>query len=462
MFIRWTEPSIPPAKALGVRNLVITWTAAHDSLLQAARRQGYRVYAEVTPAQAAAAARANERDGLAGIIVAAPGTGPVPEDLGHRAGAPSLDALIKGLRAAYPALAVRLLEPGGKQPQMRGAMVVGKDGVLEVSSPTQQPWIDSNVALIRFERVYHPDETPLVDFNWNLIDPTEQRYGPPAVDYELAIAEAASFHADLILPLHKNLQKDLAQENPQGWKVWRGIQRYIRFYEPTAVNPPVHLLSNVGVITNDYGASYEGVNLMARHNIPFDVITPAALASGRLNGMALIVVFGPLDGGSAQTVERFATNGGTAVLVGQPGKYPWSSLRSVSKNEDAAVYLTGKGKVVEIAGPITGPEAFARDVWRLLSGPERELTLWNALTTLAAAYRVDGGSAVRLNLVNYSGDPIRVQARVKGSYSGIRYETPERGSWVSLKPVEEDGFTEFIVPEFRVGARVDLSEAGAH
>lgn len=454
VLIRWTEPSIPPAKALGVQNLVITWTAPDNPLFQAAKHQGYRVYAEVTPAQAAAAARASKSAGLAGIIVAAPG--PVPE----RTGAGSPDELIKSLRAEFPSLDVRLLEPGGKQPQMRGGIVVGKNGVLGVSSPTQQPWIDSNVALVRFANVYHPGETPLVDFMWNLIDPTEQRYGPPAVDYEIAIAEAASFHTDLILPIHKNLQKDLAQRNPQGWKTWDGILHYIRFYQPIAVNRTVHLLSNVGFITNDYNASYEAANLMARHNIPFDVMRPSALTSKRLKDMALVVIFGPLDTAAAGTVSSFAVNGGTAVLVGQPGKYPWSSLQSASKNEDTAIYLMGKGKIVEIAEPITDPEAFAKDVWRLLSAHQRQLTLWNALTTLAAAYQV-GGSSVRLNLVNYSGNPLRVQARVKGAYSAVSYETPEHESWVSLKPVEQDGFTEFIVPNFRVGALVRLSEPGS-
>lgn len=454
VFIRWTESSIPPAKALGVQNLVITWTAPDNPLFQAAKRQGYRVYAEVTPAQAAAADRASKSEGLAGIIVAAPGS--APEHIG--AGSP--DELIKSLRAEFPSLDVRLLEPGGKQPQMRGGIVVGKNGVLGVSSPTRQPWIDSNVALVRFARVYHPGEAPLIDFTWNLIDPTEQQYGPPAVDYEIAIAEAASFHTDLILPIHKNLQKDLTQGNPQGWKTWDGILRYLRFYQPIAVNRTVPLLSNVGFITNDYDASYEAANLMARHNIPFDVMMPGALTSKRLKDMALVVIFGPLDTAAIGRVKNFAANGGTAVLVGQPGKYPWSSLQPASKNEDTAVYLTGKGKIVEIAEPITDPEAFAKDVWRLLGTPQRQLSLWNALTTLAAAYQV-GGFSLRLNLVNYSGNPLRVQTRVKGAYSAVSYETPERGSWAPLKPVEQDGFTEFIVPNFLVGARVRLSEAGS-
>lgn len=455
VFVRWTVPSIP--KALGIRNLVIAWKTPGDPLIQAAKRNEYRVYLETTPAQAMAAARAGKRDGLAGIIVAAPGTEPVPE----HAGAGSLDELIKNLRAAFPSLDVQLLEPVGKQPQMRGGIVVGRNGVLGVSSPTQQPWIDSNVALIRFARFYRPGETPLIGFSWNLIDPTEQRYGPPAIDYEIAIAEAASFHADLILPLHKNLQTELAGGAPRGWRMWKSIRQYIQFYKPVAASRQARLLSDVGVITNDYDASYEAVNLMARHNIPFDVMKPEDLTPERLKGMALIVVFWPLGTTPAGAAKSFAENGGTVVAVGQPNEFPWRSLRVISKNEDAAVYSAGKGKIVEITEPITDPEAFAKDVWRLLGANQRPLILWNALTTLAAAYQARR-SAVRVNLVNYSGDPVRVQARVRGAYSAVSYETPEQSNWTPLKPVEEGGFTEFIVPAFRVGARVRLEMAGPH
>lgn len=338
-------------------------------------------------------------------------------------------------------------------------MVVDRNGVLEVSSPTQQPWIDSNVALIRFERTYHPRETPIVDFEWTLADSVEKQYGPPREDYELAVAEAGAFHADLILPLHQHFQNELAQGNPEGLEAWSEIRRTVEFYAQGDEKQKMTLISNVGVITGDYDSSYEAMNLMARHNIPFRLVKPRDLESNQLDGMALIAIFSPLNLAAAQAVERFAAKGGTAVLVGQQGNFPWHSGQPVHKNSEAAVYKVETGKVVEIAAPIVNPEPFAKDVWGLLPDAERELSLWNALTTLAAAYGETGGSGVLVSLVNYSGQAIRVQARVQGSFSQAQYETPEQGCCVSLKTVEQNGFTEFIVPSLHVGGRVHLSGA---
>ena len=40
----------------------------------------------------------------------------------------------------------------GKQPEMRGSLVIKRGSVLEVSSPTAQPWIDTNLALVKIEQ----------------------------------------------------------------------------------------------------------------------------------------------------------------------------------------------------------------------------------------------------------------------------------------------------------------------
>src|SRR5438046_9714422 len=44
VLVRWTQPVVPPAAALGVNELVLAWNAGFDQLLQTARRQGYKVY----------------------------------------------------------------------------------------------------------------------------------------------------------------------------------------------------------------------------------------------------------------------------------------------------------------------------------------------------------------------------------------------------------------------------------
>jgi hypothetical protein len=79
-----------------------------------------------------------------------------------------------------------------------------------VSSPTSQPWLDGNLALIRFARVFDTSQEPLYSFAWDLSDPLVQLHGLKAEDYSLAIAEAGAFHADLILDLHEKLQAGLA------------------------------------------------------------------------------------------------------------------------------------------------------------------------------------------------------------------------------------------------------------
>ena len=189
IFVRWTEPAIPPAKLLGVADLVAAWGNGRLRFFKAAIQQGYHVYVEVTPERGECRRRSCQpAEGLAGIIVKIEGDTPQTGSAHRQA----MDSLIHKLQSAHPGITVRLLEPGGKQPQMRGTMVVSRNGVLQVSSPTQQPWIDSNVAFVRFEDVYGLSGPPLVDFTWDLADSVEQKFGPPPVDYELAVAEAGA------------------------------------------------------------------------------------------------------------------------------------------------------------------------------------------------------------------------------------------------------------------------------
>ena len=55
-----------------------------------------------------------------------------------------------------------------------------------------------------------------------------------------------------------------------------------------------------------------------------------------------------------------------------------------------------------------------------------DISLWNALTVIAVPYSVAGGREKLVELVNYAQEPIPVQVRVKGSFSSVVYETPDR------------------------------------
>ncbi len=446
VFIQWTEPSIPPAKTLGVRDVVVAWESHPPGLMKTARSEDYHVFAEVSAEQAKAAAEAATTDGLAGIIVKASGASPDAE---------SDDHLIRTLRSAYPGLSVLLLEPGGKQPQLRGTTVVSRNGFLAVSSPTRQPWIDFNVALIRYERVYRPAEAPLLDYPWELTGALEDRLGPRTEDYALAVAEAGTFHADLILNLHKHLQQELIEGSAEGLKAWKQIRSYIDFYSGNS-GAKAGEVANTGVVTGDYDSAYEEMNLLGRHNIPFRVVTPRELSAGRLAGLDLMVIFSPMDAVATRAVSDFAAKGGIAVLTGQQGQFPWRAEEPIQKNENAVTYRFGKGKVVELSTPIVNPDAFAEDIRRLLPAQQQLIGLWNALTVVSAVYRQMGKPGVAVDLANFAEEPLRVQVRLKGDFSVARYGTPERGCCVTLQLSHAQGFTQFVVPDLRIGGTVHL------
>ena len=445
-FLRWTYKDVPPAKTFGVKDLVVSWDEGALSLVEAARKQGYQVYLEATPQQAFAAAEA-AKNIAAGILLK---------------GSPSertdVDGALKTLRPLYPKLTLLVLNPAGKQPQMRGTLVLNRNGILEVSSPTAQPWLDTNLALVRIEQALRPDQVSLYSFEWELTDSLQKLQGPNVEDYLLAIAEAGAFHADLVLSLHDSLQKALAQNDADGMKLWKQVQRYLEFYS-RRIERPVEPAANIGVLA-DYKKSYEPINLLARHNIPFRILLPTDLTADHLRQFDMLIVLASAPQ-NIKSITDFAARGGIAIFVDLPGSYPWQSAQRTQTGEHGVAYRVGEGRVIELSEPVADPETFAQDIRRLMDKEKALISLWNSLTTIAVPYRERRDGVTTLELVNYAEEPLRVQVQVKGSFHSIRYETPERGCCESLTPVQRDGFTEFVIPGLRIGGRVHLREGRA-
>lgn len=442
VWIRWTEPVLP-RETLLAHGLAIPWDAG-ASLVERARRQGYRVYAEVMLGQASAAANSSRAAGMSGFVLR-------PGDAEQE----KAEKTASELRLAHPNLTILSPDPRSTQPAMRGSMVVTRRGILQVTSPTEQPWIDSNVAMVGFDRASHPTETPLIDFHWDLPDALQQQLGPSTEDYLLAVAEAGALHSNLVLNLHPNLQKALVNGSDEGWVLWKHIAKYVEFYLRESQRPVIHPAS-VGVVTDNYDASYETTNLMARHNIPFRVLPPSHLTRQGLQGLDLIVVFAQPDEAATGEVARFVDGGGVAILVSLRSPLPGQSSGGRRVSSNSVIYTMGKGKVIELAEGVADPDAFSRDVRRLLGEENLPISLWNASTTIAIPYKVPSASTATVELVNYSADPMPVQVRIKGSYSVVRYETPERGCCEVLTATHQDGFTQLEVPSLRIGGRVHL------
>ena len=442
VFVHWTTPELPSANSLGLNDIVFGWKDGISPMLVSARKQGYRVYVETPMQQARAAAEVASKADCTGIML----------DAGESDGTKTEND-VASLRSAYPRLEFLMLNSNGKQPEMRGSLIIKRGSVLEVSSPTAQPWIDTNLALIRVEQRSRKAQIPLYTFSWT--DQGRQRT-LTADDYSLAVAEAGAFHSDLVLQLDEHLQQGLHNHDVEAWTLWNQIRCVLKFAN-YGTEAKVVTAANVALVVEQLDPSDEVLNLLSRHNIPFQVVLPADLKTEELNGFDIVIVFAKLDRENAERISGFASRGATVVLVGAQGNFPWHSSQPVQLNEHTNSYALGKGKILEFSEPVADPEIFAQDIRRLL-GHNALMSLWNGLTTIAVPYRDRGGTLTTLELVNYAAEPLRVQVQVKGSFASVRYESPEQGCCESLEVVKHGGFTEFVVPDLRITGRVHLDQ----
>ncbi|HEY1676162.1 MAG TPA: hypothetical protein VGG04_00505 [Candidatus Sulfotelmatobacter sp.] len=443
VFIRWGQSPLPSANSLGMSKVVFLWNSTTPlQMLTRARKQGYSVYLEAPLQEAAAASQVATSAGCAGIILR------FSEDERTKA-----QTLIDGLRTVHPRLTFLMLGFTGKRPQMKGSLIVKRHSILEVSSPTMQPWIETNIAAIKVAQRAQPGSVPLYTFAW--AGPEDAPPTLTASDYSLAIAEASALHADLLLPLDDGLQKTLGQNDAAAWALWSEVRSMAKFGS-LETEGGLQPAANVAAVFDDLDPHDEALNLLGRHNIPFQVFLDGDLKANALEDFDLVVVFAKPNQAAAELLAGLASRGKTVVLVDAHGTYPWQKHESIQLNEHTLSYAEGGGKILELSEPVSDPEIFAQDIRRLLGKRDSLLTLWNGLTTVAVPYNDRNRALRQIELVNYAIDPIRVQLQVKGSFTSIRYETPEHGCCQSLAPIKHDAFTEFVIPQLQIGGRIHL------
>ena len=451
VFLRVQPWPLPPADKTGIQDTVLLWPLRDLSVADKLHSQGYRVFLQCELKDLAGAVVTADHAAVTGIIVT--NTAPLTQSPSAEQLRPYLDA--------HKALAFVILVPGGKQPQMKGRLVVERDGVLQVSSPSSQPWLDTNLALVRLAQSMDLDSLPSIyDFHWDTSGtlPTNAWY-PDAEAYAVAIAEADAMRSDFIFDLPGPLQRALVADDPRAWTLWKAVKPYLDF-SSNATREKMLPVVNLGVIVNDGQASYEAINLMARHNLAFESVRPSGLTLARLRNWNSVVVFCPLNKEAVTLLRDFAASGGIVAFVDPHGEFPWHSATSVRQDSGTTVYSIGAGQVVELAEPPVDPENFARDLRRLIGRERSALALWNSLTTLVTGYREQSRPEVTLYLVNYADQPDNVQVQVKGRFTHVRLESPEEPCCVSLPFVERGSFTEFTIPALRITARVHLDSPG--
>ena len=404
VLVRWDQPDVPPPAALGVFTLVIP--AESGEARARALAQGYRVYVEV---EAAALPGFKPPAGpLAGVLVK--GT-PRP-------------ALLRQLRAglAPRGARVRVVDDRGKWPHIRSNWVTRKEDVLQVTGRSAQPWIENNAALVRINSALAgAGVPPILTYRWQPITLSDVDEGPALENYLVAIAEAGSFGADLLLPLHERFQSRLLAAEPRARGEWARIRSYLEFYAW-----PLHArhtpVANVGVVSAEPMLSFEVMNLLLRHNLPFELLRPGDLHTRPLGGFKILVVLDPPGAAEAQALEAYAAAG---------------------------------GRVHRVTDGVADPNAFAFEVRKMLGPENRLVEIWNGITVIAAPFQEADGGLV-LTAVNYAHQSLPVQMRVPGSYSSVQFETPEEPAAL-LPHAVRNGYTEFVLPALRVGGRVFLT-----
>jgi hypothetical protein len=438
--IRWDLDRVPPPQALGLSTLVVP--ASQPAAIRNALEQGYRVYVEV---EAGSAATFKPVAGTAGVIV----KGALPPDqlgpLSQRAGS------------------VRVADDRGKWPHIRTNWVTRNKDVLQVTNRSSQPWLENNEALVRLAMQRSPDPTSpvLLTYAWQPVTVSDLDRGPRLENYLVAIAEAGSFGADLVLPLHQRFEEALVTGDPDARADWEEITRFVGFY---AWNVPFQHqpLANVAVVTADPMRSFEVMNLLARHNLPFVPFGPAALGSNDLTGIDLLIVLDDPDERGLQRVQAFATSGGTVLVAGTAAvksgsaghPLPWRGAAAV-KGERRVTYTVGKGRVIESQEAPVDPNTFALEMRQLLGSERRIVDIWNGITVLVAPYARRAGDGVLLTALNYAAQPLPIQVRIRGTFSEVQYEAPGRPA-ILLAFEHRDGSTEFVLPALRIGARIFL------
>jgi hypothetical protein len=340
-------------------------------------------------------------------------------------------------RAKVPILAVE-----GVRPHARDLADMGIN-----AGASAQPWIDSNIWLVRSFRL-EPGWRPV----WIDQAPNSSLQG----DYARSVADAAVAGGRWIVALDDDLKVRLLGKDADALATWRGIGDYLRFAEQHAEWRNFEPYGNVAIIldtkSEDSDYSNEYLNLVARRQVPYRLIERPQLSPDSLGGFQAVLApdLVVLSDAERKMLRDFVEGGG--VLVSGP------SWGDAPENNDFAEVTIGKGRVVVYREKPPDPEMVARDLLDLLDPDVIGLTAFNVPSVITYVSMDGSGKRALIQLLNYATTPFdsKITIRLNGTFKTARMYTPESAPDDLGVRVMPNGRTEISIPRLAVWGAVLL------
>jgi hypothetical protein len=411
-------PSLDLLRDTPINCLIVPWSGPGDAAIvreqqqlvssyaKDARTRGFAVlgllYAGSDPVEAVAAAVDAHLDGLA-----------LEPDFADFA------RLSQAAQCA-PELALISLHGGGGAPGIR----IVSDSGAAVATPTSEPWIDSNLWLVRALRA--KGQAPV----WL----TFALENPSIDNYVRAIADSAAAGGQWVVAPDDSLLSGLANKRPEAVAKWRNITEALGFFAQHRAWCQLSAIGPVGVVrdpvTRYPEIADENLNLIARRRIPYRTIERASLCAPALEGLkALLSTEISIPNESERSLLKTFVERGGLLVTG-----PWWGA-TVPKDQDYIAQPLGKGQVIVYRDESPDPESLSKNLLRLLGKGNLGIRLFNAPTILPYLSAREDGKQRLVQMINYASGPSeRITVRVRGPYRTARLFSLN-GSAVDL-PIE--------------------------
>ena len=449
---RWYEPATLSLLEDSPANcLLITWSAPAEAAVEAGQQQLVKVYAEAAhkrglavlglvyaAGDASKIAADAARAALDGLVLEGEFAPEFPAALGKAAG-PMLVVEIAKDAAPWRWKPAPIVAVAGVAPSGRNLSEIGIRG-----SPSSEPWIESNIWLVRSFGVASPSRPVWI---------SSRLENASAVDYARAVADAAAAGGRWIVSLDDALRAKLRARDPTALEAWLRLSSYLKFAESHAAPRALAAYGNVGIVLDPASTKQdladEYLSLVARRQVPYRLVARSGLNAAAMGKFRALVAteLDPPSAAERKLLEDFAGNGGLLITGPSWGGAP--------KTEPFAEIPAGKGRVVVYKDP--DPEAVARDLKELLSDDDLGVVPFNVPSVITFASGGAPGQPLLVQLLNYFDHPVEaITLRVAGRFRSARLETPEGSAAVNLPLRSAEGRTEVTIPKLLLWGAVSL------